>query len=65
VLLETLGETGRHRGTCYRAANWLELGSTQGRGRMDRAKQRQGACPKQVFVYPLVKKARQVLRGEL
>jgi len=64
VLLETLVETGRYRGTCYRAANWLELGTTQGRGRMDRANQRQGACPKQVFVYPLVKNARQVLRGE-
>jgi hypothetical protein len=65
LLLETLVETGRYRGTCYRAANWLELGTTQGRGRMDQKRQRQGACPKQVFVYPLVKRARQRLRGEL
>jgi hypothetical protein len=65
VLLETLVETARYRGTCYRAANWLELGTTQGRGRMDAKRQRQGACPKQVFVYPLAKRARQLLRGEL
>lgn len=65
VLLETLVDSERYRGTCYRAANWIELGTTQGRGRMDRKKKLQGACPKQVFVYPLVKNARQVLRGEV
>ena len=64
LLLETLVETGRHRGTCYRAANWLELGVTQGRGRMDRDRTRQDACPKTVFVLPLVREARQALRGE-
>jgi len=63
VLLETLVETARHRGTCYRAANWIELGVTQGRGRMDRDRMRQGACPKTLFVLPLVRQARQVLRA--
>lgn len=64
LLLETMVEIGRHTGTCYRAANWVELGATQGRGRMDRENRRQGVCPKHVFVYPLVRRARQRLRGE-
>src|SRR5712691_9779407 len=36
LLLETLVDTNRFRGTCYRAANWLYVGQTVGRGRMDR-----------------------------
>jgi hypothetical protein len=32
---ETFVDTTRHRGTCYRAANWLFLGTTQGRGKDD------------------------------
>ena len=32
---ETFVDTTRHRGTCYRAANWVMLGSTQGRGKDD------------------------------
>jgi hypothetical protein len=50
--LETFVETGRFAGTCYRAANWRAVGTTQGRGRQDR--QHQHAVPaKQVFLYPL------------
>src|SRR5208283_2205450 len=50
--LETFVETGRFAGTCYRAANWRAVGSTQGRGRQDR--RHQHAVPvKQVFLYPL------------
>ena len=33
VLLETFCETPRFQGTCYRAANWIHLGRTQGRAR--------------------------------
>ena len=33
VLLETFCETPRFQGTCYRAANWIHLGQTQGRGK--------------------------------
>lgn len=62
LLVETLVDPQRYRGTCYRAANWRYLGLTQGRGRMDRHHQRQAACPKQVFVYPLVAGSRQALR---
>ena len=62
VLLETLVDHSRYRGTCYRAANWIELGVTAGRGRMDRGHRRHGVCPKTVLVLPLVKDARRVLR---
>jgi hypothetical protein len=53
VLLETFVEAERYRGTCYQAANWIRLGTTAGRGRMDRYK-RGGAAPKIIYVYPLV-----------
>lgn len=52
VLLETLVDPARYRGTCYRAANWRDVGMTQGRGRMDRGGHAQG-IRKQIFVYPL------------
>jgi len=34
--LETFVERGRFAGTCYRAANWVHVGITRGRGRQDR-----------------------------
>jgi hypothetical protein len=64
VLMETLVDLARFRGTCYRAANWISLGQTTGRGRMDREHLRHGAAPKEVLVYPLCRKAREKLRGE-
>ena len=51
--LETFVDRSRFRGTCYRAANWLLLGSTQGRTRNDRA-HRIRAAVKDVYLYPLV-----------
>jgi len=63
VLLETLVDGTRYRGTCYRAANWKELGGTTGRGRMDREHARHGAAPKRVWVYPLVADAAERLRS--
>ena len=62
LLVETLVDERRYRGHCYRAANWLRLGETAGRGRMDRAHQRAGAAPKAVWVYPLVADAAPRLR---
>ena len=53
VLLETFVDTEHYAGTCYRAANWISLGQTAGRGRMDRYTQYL-STPKQIFVYPLV-----------
>jgi len=60
-LVETLVDSRRFHGGCYRAANFSELGRTSGRGRMDRSHQRHGAQVKTVMVYPLVKHARQRL----
>jgi len=62
LLLETLVDRARFAGTCYRAANWLELGTTSGRGRMDRSHQRHGLAPKTVFVYPLASDVRRCLQ---
>jgi hypothetical protein len=61
-LVETLVDRQRFYGGCYRAANWIVLGDTSGRGRMDRAHQRHGAQVKTVLVYPLVKNALRRLR---
>jgi len=63
VLMETLVDLSRFRGTCYRAANWISLGQTTGRGRMDREHRLHGAAPKEVLVYPLCRKAREKLCG--
>jgi hypothetical protein len=60
VLMETLVDASRYRGICYRAANWIEVGTTQGRGRMDRWRSTP-AVPKQIFLYPLHHRWRQQL----
>jgi len=61
LLLETLVDPSRFRGTCYRAANWLYVGQTAGRGPMDREHQAHGHAVKDIYVYPLVRDARQQL----
>jgi len=50
--METFVESDRFKGTCYRAANWLRLGSTQGRTRNDRNHCLR-ATLKDVYLYPL------------
>jgi len=65
LLLETLVDTARFRGTCYRAANWIHVGQTSGRGRMDRENKAQGHAIKDIYVYPMVHNARQLLRSDL
>jgi len=61
LLLETFVDSTRFRGTCYRAANWIHLGTTQGRGRMDRERKRVGVAPKAISVRALHSKARECL----
>jgi len=61
-LVETLVDQERFHGGCYRAANWIVLGQTSGRGRMDREHQRHGAEIKTLLVYPLVRDAARRLR---
>lgn len=52
VLLETFVQTDRHRGTCYRAANWNHVGQTVGRGK--KALTHEQTLPiKDVWLYPL------------
>ena len=64
LLVETFVDPARYVGGCYRAANWVALGETAGRGRDDRAHERHGAHRKRVWVYPLRREARAQLRGE-
>jgi hypothetical protein len=62
VLLETFVDKERFCGTCYKAANWIKVGETCGRGRNDRYKKRDKPI-KAVFVYPLYKGFRLILNG--
>jgi hypothetical protein len=64
LLVETLVDESRYSGHCYRAANWIRLGQTAGRGRMDRGHERLGASPKAVWVYPLAPEAAERLRRQ-
>lgn len=63
-LLETLVDSRRFRGACYRAANWMAVGETRGRGRDDRYHRRHGVAPKSVWLCPLHRHSRRWLRGE-
>lgn len=63
LLLETLVDRSRYRGTSYKAANWIYLGATQGRGRTDREHVAHGLSIKNIYVYPLCRHAREELRG--
>jgi hypothetical protein len=62
-LLESFVQVDRFAGTCYRAANWIEVGLTQGRTRQDRRKTIQVPI-KAVYLYPLHRRARQRLGHE-
>lgn len=63
VLLETFVDLAHFKGTCYKAANWIYLGETKGRGRMDRHKE-YALSKKAIFMYPLQDDFKAVLRGE-
>jgi hypothetical protein len=52
--LETFTDPARWRGTCYRAANWMALGLTTGRGKASNG-HRPNRSLKQVWGYPLSK----------
>jgi hypothetical protein len=60
LLLESFVDPERFTGTSYRAANWIPIGTTQGRGRMDRYENRQRHV-KEIFLYPLHPRARELL----
>jgi len=52
LLLETLVDA-QFRGTSYRSANWIDLGETRGRGRMDQRHEAHGRAVKRIYIYPL------------
>ena len=62
LLLETLVETERFAGTSYRAANWLRVGQTQGRGRMDRDRRQPTGSRKDIYLYALCRHVQQRLQ---
>ncbi|MEI8190630.1 MAG: Druantia anti-phage system protein DruA [candidate division NC10 bacterium] len=62
LLAETFVDVARYRGTCYRAANWVQLGRTQGFSRL-RVGFAENHRPKAVFVYPLHPRAPERLRA--
>jgi len=49
-LVESFVDTSRYSGTCYRAANWIPVGQTRGRGRQDRFS-RAGLSRKAIYVH--------------
>jgi hypothetical protein len=59
--LETFVDPERFRGTCYRAANWVLLGRTTGRGKNDQTN-RPNRSIKEVLGYPLTPRFRQLLQ---
>ena len=60
--LETFTDPARFKGTCYKAANWVVLGKTQGRG--NNAPTRKRTVPiKQILGYPLTPRFRELLSG--
>ncbi|MEA2114428.1 MAG: DUF4338 domain-containing protein [Thermodesulfobacteriota bacterium] len=58
--LETFVNTDLFKGTCYRAANWIFLGNTSGRGKYNKTK-KQLISIKAMYGLPLVKDFRQRL----
>jgi hypothetical protein len=62
-LVETFVDRSRFKGTCYRAANWILAGQTQGRGRQDRDHVLRVPV-KDVYLYPLTRDFRSRLCHE-
>lgn len=60
VLLETFVQSDRFRGTCYKAANWIHVGVTQGRGKLD-VKNQYALPKKDIWLYPLTPDFRNIL----
>ncbi len=64
VWLETFVDPERgFSGTCYKAANWISLGQTTGRGKNDQT-YRQNRSLKEVLGYPLRRDFREALYGQ-
>jgi hypothetical protein len=60
LLLETFVDTERFAGTCYKAANWINVGKTKGRGKLGPAG-KQSVPIKDIWLYPLCRRFRMKL----
>jgi hypothetical protein len=60
LLCETFIDPSRFAGTCYRAANWIELGSTRGFAKSNDTYVEHGT-PKRIWVFPLHRRAPLIL----
>lgn len=60
ILAETFVDPARFQGTCYKAQGWMELGMTRGFGKKG-GSYIQHDRPKKIFVFPLHRKAREIL----
>lgn len=57
VLMESFVETHRFTGTCYKAANWIYVGKTKGRGKLGPAG-KQSVPIKDLWLFPLHRRFR-------
>jgi hypothetical protein len=60
VLMETFVETDRFAGTCYKAANWVHVGKTKGRGKLGPSG-KQSVPIKDILLYPMSKDFKTIL----
>lgn len=60
LLVESFVDTSRWTGACYKAANWINVGRTQGRGRQGRSRQPSESL-KDIYLYPLKKDFRTLM----
>ena len=58
--METFVDPEHYQGTCYKAANWTDLGLTTGKG-LVRPQKTYHTSPKKLFVRPLINNFRNVL----
>jgi hypothetical protein len=58
--VETFVDSERFKGTCYQAANWIFLGKTTGRGKLDQTRKPNRSI-KDVYGYPLIRQFRERL----
>ncbi|MDA3917714.1 MAG: DUF4338 domain-containing protein [Deltaproteobacteria bacterium] len=61
VLLETFVQKDRFKGTCYKAANWLNVGQTKGREKLG-PPGKISVPIKDVWLYPLNKHFKSLLK---
>ena len=65
LLLETFVDPVHFRGTCYKAAGWTRAGATRGFRRDGKEFYSKDSYPKEIWMKPLRKDARELLRAEM